>query len=268
MEGEGESTPWAHALQHVIHYSSLPSDLPKEWVKDNAKVIDLFFDTVAYELVTLFSSETHTNPKTHAHDAWIRIEMHFNHNEVVTQHDLEKAFWMTTMKPTQDVVSFYSDFSSRFFECILAGLIIPQVKSCMHFLDFIIERHPTIFGPLLLEVTTTKSTLTLASLYPTLKTLSRLCPPSAPSAALAYSASAYFCTTCQMHGHSTERCYKRDPENLIRFPPKQNRHTQSPLPATSVPPATLPAFHVMGIVLTSHLCRDHYSPASRAVPHL
>jgi hypothetical protein len=45
----------AHALQHVINYSSLPSDLPKEWVQDNAKVIDLFFDTVAYELVTLIN---------------------------------------------------------------------------------------------------------------------------------------------------------------------------------------------------------------------
>jgi hypothetical protein len=82
----------AHALLHVITYSSLPSDLPKEWVQDNAKVIYLFFDSIYYELVTLFSSETQTNPKTHARDAWIRIDKHFNHNEVVTQHDLEKSF--------------------------------------------------------------------------------------------------------------------------------------------------------------------------------
>jgi hypothetical protein len=226
----------AHALMHVINYSSLPSELPKEWVQDNAKVIDLFFDTVAYELVTLFSSETHTNPKTHARDALIKIENHFNHNEVVTQHDLEKGFWQTTMQPNQDVVTFYSQFSSMFSECISSGLIIPQVKACMHFLDIIIERHPTIFGPLLLEVTNNKSTLTLDSLYPTLKTLSRLCPPPVPSARLAFSASAYYCTTCKIHGHSTERCYRRDPENLIRFPPR----SATP-PATSVPPATLPA---------------------------
>jgi hypothetical protein len=146
----------AHALLHVFNYPPLPSDLPKECVQDNGKVIDLFFDTISYDLVTLFSSDTHTNPTTHACDAWT---LHFNHNDVVTHHDLEMSFWTTTMKPSQDVVSIYMDLSSRFAECVSAGLAISQVKACMHFLDIIIEKHPFIFGPVLLLVTQNNSTL-------------------------------------------------------------------------------------------------------------
>jgi hypothetical protein len=213
-------------LHHVL--APAPATLPSTWVNDNDKVIDIIHQVVSWDLHPHFTSETHKDENTHAIEAWNALLKVSRHSYAMIQTDLKKEYKNTAVTADGDLEAFYHRLNAKFTECKAAKVNISDLEACQDFVEKISEKHPAHFASLTVEITKDANDISLGSLFPLFKSLHSTMPKSCEVSGT-MARTLPICNYFSREGHTEERCWQRDPENMIRYPPRP-RVEQTPAP--------------------------------------